>query len=91
MDKESDIGFGVKSIEFDLSFSIPGQLLDAVMGSGIVRLLGGFACVMLAFMFGVMFIIGSVGILNGKRAEQNVIAVENQNEMTIDAINENTE
>ncbi|MGR3317014.1 MAG: hypothetical protein ACUZ8O_00825 [Candidatus Anammoxibacter sp.] len=90
MENKFNIGIGIESFDFDLSFGLPGQLLDAVMNSSIVRLLGGFVCVMLAFMFGIMFIIGSVGLIHGKKTGQNVV-VESQTEMAIEAADENIE
>ncbi|MGR3219133.1 MAG: hypothetical protein ACUZ8H_04850 [Candidatus Anammoxibacter sp.] len=91
MGDDNNIEFGVKDFSLDLSFSMPGQLLDAVMYSGIVRLLGGLVCVMLAFLFGIMFIIGGVSLINGKKAEQKVVVVESQDGVAGEAVNENVE
>lgn len=85
MEKESKIGFGIESFNFNLGFSGPRKLLDSIMHSDIVRLLGGLVCLLLAFVFFSMFFIGSVGLLKNKKSDQiseATVAIEEHAEMS---------
>lgn len=65
--KESNIGLGVESLELGFSFFGLQNLLDSIMTSAIARVFAWLVCVLLAIVFGIMFIIGSADLLKSKK------------------------
>lgn len=78
MEKESNIGLGAESLELGFSFFGLQNLLDSIMTSAIVRVFAWLVCVLLAIVFGVMFIIGSADLLKSKKAAGSAVTIENQ-------------
>ncbi len=88
------IGFGAESFEFSMNsmFRIP-ELLNYIMQSFLIRGVAGLACVALAFLFGVMFLVGSAGLIKGKgggEPKESVVAVS-QIESEEDVFEEETD
>ena len=77
-DSENDISFGAERFSFGFSFLLTKGLMDKITGSSLGQLIGSFLMFLLAAMFGIMFIIGSVGLFKGKKSAEPVVTTEVQ-------------
>lgn len=93
-DKEHEDGIDVSAVnvhmfDFDLQ-----DFLSKLMTSSIVRGAGTLVSLLLAFVFGVMFLVGGIGLVKGKHSEKSgaeSVAVEAVEEETVEISGDDAE
>ncbi len=83
-DDENDISFGAERFSFGFSFLLTKNLMEKITGSSIGQWIAALLILMLAAMFGIMFIIGSAGLLKSEKRIETVTIEVNEVGVTDD-------
>ncbi len=90
-ENESVDGIEVSSLDVHMLDLEVKSFLEKIMTSNIIRGAGTLLVLALGLMFGIMFLIGSVGLLKSKSGTENVAAVESVEEGAVEESEEESE